>query len=80
MTKPTKMFFLLLLSANLIAQTPVWYDPFTPKDEVEANFTDKGDKLARVLKQVIGDEYIAVEGKGTDIKNWRKIFKKPKRN
>ncbi|MFC1528113.1 primase-helicase family protein [Candidatus Neomarinimicrobiota bacterium] len=40
-------------------------------DEVEANFTDNGDKLARVLKQVIGDEYIAVEGKGTDIKNGR---------
>lgn len=38
-------------------------------DEVEANFTDNGDKLARVLKQVIGDTYIAVEGKGTDIKN-----------
>ncbi len=38
-------------------------------DEVEANFTDKGDKLARVLKQVIGDRHIAVESKGVDIKN-----------
>ncbi len=38
-------------------------------DEVEANFTDKGDKLARVLKQVIGDRHIAVEAKGVDIKN-----------
>lgn len=38
-------------------------------DEVEADFTDKGDKLARVLKQVIGDRHIAVESKGVDIKN-----------
>jgi hypothetical protein len=38
-------------------------------DEVEADFTSKSDALARVLKQVIGDRWIAVEGKGTDIKN-----------
>lgn len=38
-------------------------------DEVEADFTNKGDKLARVLKQVIGDRHIAVESKGVDIKN-----------
>ncbi len=38
-------------------------------DEVEADFTNKGDRLARVLKQVIGDQHIAVESKGVDIKN-----------
>lgn len=38
-------------------------------DEVEADFTNIGDKLARVLKQVIGDRHIAVESKGVDIKN-----------
>jgi len=40
-------------------------------DEVEANFNDKGDQLARVLKQIIGDRWIAIEGKGSDIKNGR---------
>jgi hypothetical protein len=38
-------------------------------DEVEADFSNKADVLARVLKQVIGDKWIAVEGKGVDIKN-----------
>jgi hypothetical protein len=40
-------------------------------DEVKADFTDKGDNFAQILKQAIGDRWIAVEGKGTDIKNGR---------
>ncbi len=38
-------------------------------DEVQADFTNRSDRLARVLKQVIGDQNIAVESKGVDIKN-----------
>jgi|TARA_B100001971_G_C18249326_1_gene576901 hypothetical protein len=40
-------------------------------DEVKADFTDKGDTFAQILKQAIGDRWIAVEGKGKDIKNGR---------
>ena len=38
-------------------------------DEIEADFSNKADDLARVLKQAIGDKWVFVEGKSVDIKN-----------
>ncbi|MFC1554131.1 primase-helicase family protein [candidate division KSB1 bacterium] len=38
-------------------------------DEVEADFSDKGSELARVLKHIITEKHIGLEGKGIDIKN-----------
>jgi len=38
-------------------------------DEVEANFSETNNEITRVLKQVIADTYISVEGKGVDIRN-----------
>jgi len=40
-------------------------------DEVEANFSETNNEITRVLKQVIADTYISVEGKGVDIRNGR---------
>lgn len=38
-------------------------------DEVEANFSETNNEITRVLKQVIADIHISVEGKGVDIRN-----------
>jgi len=38
-------------------------------DEVEANFSETNSEITRVLKQVIADTHISVEGKGVDIRN-----------
>ena len=38
-------------------------------DEVEANFSETNNEITRVLKQVIADTHISVEGKGVDIRN-----------
>ncbi len=40
-------------------------------DEVEANFSETNNEITRVLKQVIADTHISVEGKGVDIRNGR---------
>ncbi len=40
-------------------------------DEVEANFSESNSEITRVLKQVIADTHISVEGKGVDIRNGR---------
>ncbi|MBC8400932.1 MAG: hypothetical protein H8E14_05535 [Candidatus Marinimicrobia bacterium] len=40
-------------------------------DEVEANFSETNSEITRVLKQVIADTHISVEGKGVDIRNGR---------
>ena len=38
-------------------------------DEVEADFSDNGNELARVLKHFVTEKHIGIEGKGIDIKN-----------
>jgi len=38
-------------------------------DEVEANFSETNNEITRVLKQVIADTHISIEGKGVDIRN-----------
>ncbi len=37
-------------------------------DEIEANFTDNGNKLVRVLKHNVTEKHISIEGKGVDMK------------